>query len=143
MKILEILTPKRKLGNYGEGAACRFLKRNGYKIKERNYVVEGHEVDVIAESSDTLVFVEVKTRTVGKQNPKEPRPASAVNQKKQRSIISCARIYFAMKRPKKRVRFDVIEVYVNENGRRKSVAEIKHLQNTFNASTAFAPPWRN
>ena len=135
MKILEILTPKRKLGNYGEGAACRFLKRNGYKIKKRNYVVEGHEVDVIAESSDTLVFVEVKTRTVGKQNPKEPRPASSVTPDKQRKIITAAREYLTYNYTVKGIRFDVAEVFVNEAGK---VESINYIENAFTRDTAFS-----
>ena len=63
MKILELLTPKRKIGNRGEKEACRFLKKNGYKIKRTNYVANGHEIDVIAENAKTLAFIEVKTRT--------------------------------------------------------------------------------
>ena len=137
MKILELLTPRKRIGNLGENLACRYLKKNGYRIIERNYVMENHEIDIIAEDRDTVVFVEVKARTIDNISPKEPRPACAVNKKKQQSIITAARIYLAMKRPKKKVRFDVIEVYlINKNGK-KSLAELKHLKNTFNANTAY------
>ena len=47
MKILDILTPNRKKGNIGERAAVRFLRKNGYKILERNYVALGSEIDEI------------------------------------------------------------------------------------------------
>ena len=143
MQILKIRTEKRRLGDFGERAARRFLRRNGYRIVKRNFVANSHEIDVIATDKDNLVFVEVKTRTIGKENPNEPRPASSVNAEKQRSIISAARIYSAYNPINKKKRFDVIEVYVKQNNDKYSVAEIKHLKNTFNFNTAFSPIERN
>ena len=35
MKILEILTPKRLIGNLGERAAVKYLRKNKYKIIKR------------------------------------------------------------------------------------------------------------
>ena len=137
MKILEIKTVKRLLGNFGERAACRYLKRNGYRIVKRNFVADSHEIDIIASNKDTLVFVEVKTRTIGKESPNEPRPASSVTPEKQRAIISAAKMYAAFNPTNKKKRFDVIEVYIKDNLKRKRVAEIKHLVNTFNVNTAF------
>ena len=83
--------------------------------------------------------ISIKTRTVGFENPNEPRPASSVDAKKQRGIIKAARFYAAYNPTKKRKRFDIIEVYVNQNSKRYSLAEIKHLIGTFNLNTAYAP----
>ena len=138
MKILEIKTVKKLLGNYGERVACRYLRRKGYRIEKRNFVADSHEIDIIASTKDTLAFVEVKTRTIGKENPNEPRPASSVTPEKQRAIISAAKMYAAFNPTSKKKRFDVIEVYVKDNSKRKHVAEIKHLINTFNVNTAFS-----
>ena len=52
----------RQVGNNGEDLACKFLKKNGYQILERNFVIRGGEIDVIAHDGKSLVFVEVKTR---------------------------------------------------------------------------------
>lgn len=52
-----------KLGDYGENLAESFLKKNGYKIIERNFRIRGGELDIIALDKDTLVYVEVKTRS--------------------------------------------------------------------------------
>lgn len=49
-------------GNYGEDLACEYLKKQGYKILERNYRIRGGEIDIVAKEGDTLVFVEVKAR---------------------------------------------------------------------------------
>ena len=49
-------------GNFGEKLASDFLKKQGYKILERNYRIRGGEIDIVARDGETLVFVEVKTR---------------------------------------------------------------------------------
>lgn len=55
-----------KIANYtaklGEDLACDYLARKGYKIIERNFRKKYQEIDIIAISDSTLVFVEVKTR---------------------------------------------------------------------------------
>ena len=133
MKILELLTEKRKIGNVGEKAAKKFLKRSGYKILEMNYVAIGHEIDIIAADREHTVFCEVKTRTIGKESPKEPRPASSVTPEKQRKIISVAKFYNGNKNPGRRMRFDIIEVLVDDT---KRVKKINHLIGAFNYNTA-------
>ena len=143
MEILKIKTSKRLLGNFGEKMARRYLRRNGYRIKAKNFVADSHEIDIIAEDKETLVFVKVKTRTIGHENPNEPRPASSVDAKKQRGIIAAARFYTAYNPSAKKKRFDIIEVYVNQNNGKYQPAEIKHLKGTFNLNTAYNFTERN
>ncbi|MBQ7390720.1 MAG: YraN family protein [Clostridia bacterium] len=140
MKILNIKTPKALLGKYGEKMARRYLRRHGYRIIKKNFVAESNEIDIIAENRETLAFVEVKTRTIGHENPNEPRPASSVDQKKQRGIIKAATFYTAYNPTPKKKRFDIVEVYVNQKNGKYYLAEIKHLINTFNLNTAYERP---
>lgn len=49
-------------GNQGEYLACEYLKKQGYKILERNYRIRGGEIDIVCKDQEYLVFVEVKTR---------------------------------------------------------------------------------
>ncbi len=50
------------IGKNGEDIATEYLKKNGYKIIERNFRRPWGEIDIIAREKDgTLVFVEVKT----------------------------------------------------------------------------------
>ncbi|MBI2010929.1 MAG: YraN family protein [Candidatus Colwellbacteria bacterium] len=52
---------RSELGKIGENLATDYLKRQRYKILERNYRQPWGEIDIIARSPDkTLVFVEVK-----------------------------------------------------------------------------------
>ncbi len=138
MKILEILTPKRRLGNFGERAAVKLLKREGYKILERNYAAEGHEIDIIAQKGDTVAFIEVKTRDEEKIGRWESRPAAAVTPEKQRKIIHTAAYYSGYHPLGKKLRFDVIEVYASVDGEKRSVAEIKHIIGAFDKNSAYA-----
>ena len=139
MEILKIDTERRKLGDFGEREAVKLLKKKGYKILEKNYVMLEHEIDVIAECESAVVFVEVNTRDVASISQKEPRPASAVTPKKQRRIITAAKGYLASHRTDKRVRFDIIEVYVDKDARGRRTVSLKHLENAFNKNTAYKP----
>jgi putative endonuclease len=107
MKILELLTFKRKLGNKGEAIAVKELKRKGYKILKKNYVAAGYEIDVIAENRDTLAFVEVKTRNGDQYG----YPSEAVTATKQQRIKRAAEQYLQGRRMNwNKVSFDVYEV---------------------------------
>ena len=53
----------RKIGNIGEDYAVKILKKNKYKIVERNFTIRGGEIDIIAKNGDYVIFVEVKTRS--------------------------------------------------------------------------------
>ena len=136
MKILKINTERRRLGDLGEREAARLLKKKGYKILEKNYVMLDHEIDIIAECESAVVFVEVKTRDTDATSHKEPRPASAVTPEKQRGIIGAAKIYLAYHPPKKHVRFDIIEVYVLGETDKWRVEKITHMKGAFDRDTA-------
>ena len=52
------------LGKAGERAAAKYLRRRGYRILKHNYRCQLGEIDLIALDVETLVFAEVKARTV-------------------------------------------------------------------------------
>lgn len=134
MQILKIFTKERITGNLGEDAVCKYLKRQRYKICERNYVENGHEIDIIAENRNYICFVEVKTRTVGEKELLF-RPAEAVTPDKRRDIISAAKIYEAFRRREgKKFRFDVAEVYLYQD---KKVKKIEYIEGAFNMNTPY------
>lgn len=139
MNILKVLTEKRKTGNVGEDAAAKFLRKAGYRILERSFAELGAEIDIIASNREYYVFVEVKTRTLGHLSAKEPRPSSSVTPEKQRKIITVAKWYLGTVPKGRRIRFDVIEVYLNEE---KEVQKLVHLENAFNYDTAHSKRYR-
>ena len=136
MKILKLKTERRSLGNLGERRAALYLFLHGYRILERNYVSGDAEIDIIARRGKICAFVEVKTRTLGHESLKEPRPASSVTPEKQRKIIRCARDYRYKHPFSAKMRFDIIEVLVRDDGRKPKIQKIEHLISAFDADSA-------
>jgi putative endonuclease len=54
---------KRQVGARGEDLAVSFLLQKGYRILDRNSHKRWGEIDIIAQDSGTLIFIEVKYRT--------------------------------------------------------------------------------
>ena len=52
---------RKEVGNLGENAACEYLKRHGFLIRDRNIAKKTGELDIVAEKENALHFVEVKT----------------------------------------------------------------------------------
>jgi len=95
------------LGDRGEKLAAKYLKSLGFKIIKRNYSSPFGEIDIIARQNDTLVFVEVKSRTEGLEGSAE----YAVTAKKQGRIARTAICYLKENGLKDvDCRFDVITV---------------------------------
>ena len=136
MQILKVKTKERAIGDIGERLAAKYLKKHGYKILRKNYVVFDSEIDIIAENKTTLSFIEVKTRTEGSASQFEMRPASAVTPDKQRKIIRAAKYYAAGHPRKRRLSLDIIEVYLTKD---KKEEKIIHLENAFNINTSREP----
>lgn len=54
-------------GLWAENLATLYLISKGYKILERRYKTKSGEIDLIAKTKDTFVFVEVKSRKTKEQ----------------------------------------------------------------------------
>lgn len=118
------INPKRTLGKFGEDKAVEFLKDQGYKILERNFIY-GHagEIDIIAKRDDTYVFVEVKTRT----DAQYVEPEDVVIKSKQKKIIKVAEAYIDIHQLENfYCRLDVITLVQGEDG-----FSIHHFENAF------------
>ena len=110
---------KKLLGRAGEVKAEGFLKKKGLKILCKNYKNFFGEVDIVAMDGDTLVFVEVKTRS----DDSFGTPAEAVTRKKQERYFKIATEYMLKNDISDgNCRFDVVEI---NNG------EINHIINAF------------
>ena len=62
-------TDKRKTGDLGEEAACKFLTKKGYVVVERNYLKKYGEIDIVAMKGNTCHFFEVKTVSAPSVSP--------------------------------------------------------------------------
>ena len=106
-------TEKKELGKKGERLALRYLKKNGYRLIQTNYVCKLGEMDIIAQEKDTLAFIEVKTRTSTAFGP----PQLAVNLAKQMQLSKVALNFLKEKKLEDvKARFDVVAILLRPRG---------------------------
>ena len=114
------------LGQRGENLAARFLRNLGYKIMVCNFRCNVGEIDIIARDGDTLVFVEVKTRT-----DDEPTPEEQINRGKRHRITKAAKSYlrrYGTAQPG--ARFDVVAVVWPKG----QAPQLRHIRSAFEAT---------
>jgi putative endonuclease len=116
------MAESHNLGQKGEDLANDHLKKAGYKILFCNWKWGKHEIDIIAENKDQIVFVEVKTRT----DDYQMHPLTAVTNEKQKSIIVAANGYLQKFKIDKESRFDVITVI-----KKADSFQIDHIEDAF------------
>jgi putative endonuclease len=99
---------RRELGAAAEEIAAAYLAAHGAKILERNYRRRLGELDVIAREGNTLLIVEVRTRSTSAYGG----AAASVNVRKRRRIVRAAQQLLQQHGELGRlaVRFDVVVV---------------------------------
>ena len=106
-----------------EQIAADHLEAHGYRIVDRNFVCKLGEIDIIAQHSGDLVFVEVRSRG----SASFINPVFSVDRHKQKRIIRAAEVYlskyYAQEPPS---RFDVAIVTLGQP------ASVELLQDAFN-----------
>lgn len=115
-------------GCYGELLAARYLRKKGIEPLCANFRTRFGEIDIIAQDGEYIIFVEVKTRTGNFS-----RACEAVDEQKQKKIIAAACSYLSQNECGLQPRFDVMEVYLFENGK---VKKINHIKNAFDAEAS-------
>lgn len=115
-----------EFGKWGEDEAARFLERKGYSILERDWKWGKRDLDIIAvtENRQTLVFVEVKTRS--SEDLQEPE--EAVDNAKMKNLAIAANAYVKAMNAMQDIRFDIVSII----GKRKCLERIEHIEDAFN-----------
>lgn len=109
-------------GATSEESACLFLKKNGYKVLEKNYRTKSGEIDIIAKDGTTVCFIEVKSRS----SCKFGLPQEAVSFKKQQRIVKSAEYFLKSKNwLEVNSRFDVLGITLSGQGDNKKFVLIK------------------
>lgn len=118
------MNPAYTLGQNGEQMAVQFLQQQGYTIRHLNWRHHHIELDIVAETSDYLVVVEVKSQ----HGNTFKHPSQAVGFHKIRHIVWATHAYVLLYNVPKPVRFDVISVIASPNG-----TQIEHTADAFMA----------
>ncbi len=120
------------LGERGERAAARMLRRLGYHVVTTRRRHRYGEIDIIAVDNDvegrTVVFVEVKTR----RSERLGRPAEAIDAARQARLTRAALAFLKSHGLLEYAsRFDVIEVIWPAEAQRPT---IRHIRDAFPAA---------
>jgi len=116
---------RKLLGRRGEDAAARYLEENGYRILCRNYRCQSGEIDLVALDNDTLVFVEVRSRSCDRYGTAQ----ESVTGRKQIKLRKLAWQYLkAAGKTGCGCRFDVIAIMFD---RESKVKNLEHIENAF------------
>ena len=111
-----------ELGKKGEQLAVDYLTKEGYKIEERNWRFQKAEIDIIASKQETIISVEVKTRS----SKDFGNPQDFVNSKKIKLMVVAMNEYVLMKNLDIEVRFDIIAII-----KIKEEFDINHIKDAF------------
>jgi putative endonuclease len=109
-------------GRLGEKLARRYLIRKGYRIIEQNWRTKYAEIDLVTRKKDTLVFVEVRTKTSGQFG----LPEESLNRQKINRVIRSSQIYIKYKRYTGRYRIDSVCVTLDANHK---LVKLNHYPN--------------
>lgn len=105
---------RQSLGQHGEQLAQAHLRQQGYTILSTNWRCAHGELDIVAQQSDTVVFVEVRTRSA------EATDAAfeSINPRKQEKLAALAHLFLeAHDLETASWRIDVIAVAVPRSGK--------------------------
>ncbi len=116
---------KDAVGRFGEDLAAAWLSDAGLTVLARNWRCPDGELDIVAVDGDTLVFVEVKTRSSLAYGD----PAEAVSRAKAARLRTLALRYLAEHDDRywSQVRFDVVAVLRRTPGG----PTVRHLRGAF------------
>jgi putative endonuclease len=112
------------VGQFGEKLAGEFLIRNGYRIIAKNIKTSYKELDLVAFKNNTLVFVEVKTRT----NLRYGSADEALFSRKLKNLKRAIGLYLRNfnKIKFRDIRLDLIAIDIDKF---EKTAKIKHYKN--------------
>ncbi len=117
-------------GKKAELAVAGYLRSKGAIIAKMNYHSRYGEIDIIAETHKTVMFVEVKFRSENAIFT----PREAVDLNKQRKIVLTAKDFISKSNiPELQPRFDVAEVYLERNEIGEENYKINYIKNAFEA----------
>ena len=111
-----------ELGKKGEQLAINHLLEQGYIVLEKNWRFQKAEVDIIAQKENTIVAVEVKTRT----SDYFGNPQDFVNPKKIKLLVIAMNEYVISKDLDVEIRFDIIGIILSNKG-----IKLEHIKDAF------------
>lgn len=127
----------QKIGLLGEDIACRYLKKHGFGVLERNYTRKWGEIDIIAVKNNVLYFVEVKSTKVPSSffeenekffTEKNIHPEENMHAWKMMRLRRVVETYLISQRIGNiDWQFDLLLVYIDMNNRKARVRVVENI----------------
>ena len=112
---------RKETGQRGEEIAALYFTKRGYNIVARNWRCPTGELDIIMEKSNTLVFVEVRTRS----GLRYGTPEESITPTKQARLIELAKAYLQeTEAPHQSWRIDIAAIRLGSG-----LPQINHIEN--------------
>ena len=112
---------RQALARWGEALAAKYLTQKGYTLLAQNARTPHGEIDLVTQEGETIVFVEVKTRS----STAYGHPEEAVTLTKQAHLLASASAYLQSHTLEGDWRIDVIAIRKKKN----APPEILHFEN--------------
>ena len=109
---------------WGEAIALEYLKNKSYATVAEGWRSRFGEIDLIVKNREYIVFVEVKLR----KNANFAYAREFVGKSKQNKLRATANLWLAGHKTRLQPRFDVIEIYAQDESK---APEIIHIENAF------------
>lgn len=117
---------RKQKGAAAEELAAAALIEKGYRVLERNWRCRFGELDIVAETGETLVVIEVRSRS---GTASFGTPSESVNARKMMQVRNTAQQYVHQKRYYERpIRFDVISIILRPD---LTPVSMDHIENAF------------
>ncbi|WP_410769271.1 YraN family protein [Fontibacillus sp. BL9] len=122
---------RKARGRWAEQLAEDYLKKQGYKIVERNWRCRTGELDLIAMQGNILVIVEVRSRSA--QSAAFGTPAESITPRKIKQVRDTAAVYLhRTSQIEAKIRFDMIGIVMRSNGDSEFISEsLEHIVAAF------------
>lgn len=117
------MAAKDEVGRRGEALAAEYLAQRGYEILERNWRCHAGEIDIVARDLDTVVIVEVKTRS----STQFGHPFEALTPSKLARLYRLAVLWCAAHQARAAFRVDAIAV-LNPSAQAPTIEHLRAVQ---------------
>lgn len=119
----------QRTGEIGEIIAAEFLKRNDYRIVEKNFTTKLGEIDIIATKNNKIHFIEVKSITINSVSYETYNPAQNLTRAKFNKIKNTVKKYLTQKNVSYETEFqiDLYCVFIDRNKKNHKIRIIENI----------------
>ena len=113
---------KRRVGAVFEQMAEKWMNRNGFALRHKNWQDAHREIDLIMENSFKRIFIEVKSNSARSNG----FPEDKINRLKKKHLITSMNKYNELYPTKKQIQWDIIAITQNAHA-----VQLFHMKDAF------------